>query len=151
MVLGEVGVALGDHRQLGVVVDHRVTDDKVAHAHAPAHVARNAGKHQRLCAKYRDEQLGRRRGVHFAHARAAQGDLLRPHGAGDEIHPGNAPGLCLLQLGGKQLYFVGQCAHDPCYLRHAVSSNGQAHTARAPFFVVAATRRAAFLHLCFTR
>ena len=112
VVLGLERCALGNHTQLGVVVDDRLTDADIADADFAGHVARNAAENQLVNAIFRAQHLHGGRGVGLAHACAADNDLLALQGAAVVLHPGvGLPGH-ILQPGTQLVHFVGHGAHN---------------------------------------
>ena len=112
VVLGLERCALGDHAQLGIVVDDGLTDADVADADFAGHIARNAAENQLINAVFCAQHLHGGRGVCLAHARAADDDLLALQRAAVVLDPGVVLFGHVLQPCAQLVDFVGHSAHN---------------------------------------
>ena len=112
MVLGLERCALGDHAQLGVVVDDGLTDADVTDADLAGHIPRNAAENQLINAVFCAQHLHGGRGVGLAHARAADDDLLALQRAAVVLDPGVVLFGHVLQPCAQLVDFVGHSAHN---------------------------------------
>ena len=96
-----LGPEVGDHAQLGVVVDDGLTDADVADADFAGHIARNAAENQLINAVFCAKHLHGGRGVGLAHTRAADDDLFALQRAAVVLAPGVALLGHVLQPGAQ--------------------------------------------------
>ena len=112
VVLAQERCALGDHAQLGVVVDDRLADADVANADLTCHVACDTAENQLINAVFCAQHLHGGRGVCLAHARAADDDLLALQRAAVVLDPGVVLFGHVLQPCAQLVDFVGHSAHN---------------------------------------
>ena len=112
MVLGGKGSALGDHTQLGVMVDDGFANADIADADLAGHIAGNATENQRVNAKFRAKHLHGGGGVRLAHTGAANHHLLALQRAAVVLHPGVAFLGHVGQAGAQLVDLVGHSAHN---------------------------------------
>ena len=123
-----VGVCLGKHARLAVVVNQRTAQAHIAHANFVCHVAGNAGKHNGRGPKMGAQQLCSSRSLCLAHAGTAQHHLFAAQ---------QAAGKADAAKGGA--FF---CHHAGCqrgnFILHGAHQANDIHTINAPFRVPAA-------------
>ena len=112
VVLGLERGALGDHAQLGVVVDHGLAHADITDADFARHIAGNAAENQLINVVFCAKHLHGAGGVGLAHTGAAHHHLLALQGAAVVLHPGVVLFGHIGQLGTQLVHFVGHSAHN---------------------------------------